>query len=381
MLNKDSYQNTYPPYSKELGELGQIVAARRLTDKGWTLKTPKIGSEISSLVDYVATRTSKLTGKTEKRLIEVKAYRAFDYAYSNFNTLKLPFKRCDAYDDCYKKEKLPLDLVWVDFRNRKILIQDFRTLTTPKKVRGKIFPFVMESENWEEPRQMIFAVEQFDELSSVTEDEFRQFDEIRIKYDLDRSDMVGGKVESGKVESDDDTFFDNYLPPNEQAELLKAVNVFKTEPLEKIADEDFSEKGQVESEKVEEDAPPTFFKGTKGYNARLKIAEESSDEEKPCEVENNSDLEEENQRLREEIERLKNPPQKKTPQLFFAERMFETMEKKNLAIKDVAAACGINNETLAHIREGARALKIPDAVAVADYLDVSLDWLCGRDSR
>ena len=291
MLNENIYKNTYPPYSKELGDLGQSVAARRLSDKGWRLRSVKnAGKETSSLVDYVATRTSG--SKIETRLIEVKAIKVFKYAHNNFDTLKLPFKRCDAYDDFYKKAKSPLDLVWVDFRNKRIFIQDFKTLTTPTKVRGTKFPFILESENWDEPKQMVFAVEQFDELGTVTDEEFRLFDEIRIKYDLDRSDVVveSGKVESGQVKSDKD----DDLLPKAQEELLNALNIFQSTDFEKIADADEITEGKG------------LYYDVLGSNEELRAENKNLKAENTALTEGISRISNENKKFREEIERLKN---------------------------------------------------------------------------
>lgn len=67
--------------------------------------------------------------------------------------------------------------------------------------------------------------------------------------------------------------------------------------------------------------------------------------------------------------------------LVFAERFQLAMSQKKMTLNQVSQLAGINSGTLNHVKDGCRALKIPDAAAVADVLDVSLDWLCGRAEK
>lgn len=72
---------------------------------------------------------------------------------------------------------------------------------------------------------------------------------------------------------------------------------------------------------------------------------------------------------------------KKTVQLVFGERVSAEMKKRQWRLVDLAKFSGINSGTLAHATNGERALKLDDAAAVADALEVSLDYLCGRGCK
>lgn len=93
---------------------------------------------------------------------------------------------------------------------------------------------------------------------------------------------------------------------------------------------------------------------------------------------NYNELEEKIAMLEAELKKAKTGT-KKTIQLVFGERVSAEMKKRQWGLGDLAKFSGINSGTLAHATNGERALKLDDAASVADALEVSLDYLCGRE--
>lgn len=68
--------------------------------------------------------------------------------------------------------------------------------------------------------------------------------------------------------------------------------------------------------------------------------------------------------------------------LIFAERLKSARSKKHLSQAELAKGVGVSAATISSY-ETPNGTKIPaldKAAAIADFLDVSLDWLCGKDN-
>ena len=62
----------------------------------------------------------------------------------------------------------------------------------------------------------------------------------------------------------------------------------------------------------------------------------------------------------------------------FPERILEIKREKNLLQKDIAAAIGITVRIYQRYEKGEAQPTLPVLIALADYFNVSLDYLCGR---
>ena len=61
-----------------------------------------------------------------------------------------------------------------------------------------------------------------------------------------------------------------------------------------------------------------------------------------------------------------------------AERLKELRIHHNLSQSEVAVAIGRTNQTISNYESGKRAPGIPELIALADFYDVSIDYLVGR---
>lgn len=63
---------------------------------------------------------------------------------------------------------------------------------------------------------------------------------------------------------------------------------------------------------------------------------------------------------------------------FFSKRIASLRGKKNLTQQQLAAAVGLKKSAIHMIEVGQRAASIEVVYALADYFDVSIDYLVGR---
>lgn len=68
-----------------------------------------------------------------------------------------------------------------------------------------------------------------------------------------------------------------------------------------------------------------------------------------------------------------------TETTIFAKRMRETREKKGLKQKELAEHIGVTPQTISAYEKNGKAPTLDNAIAIANTLGVSLDWLCGID--
>lgn len=61
-----------------------------------------------------------------------------------------------------------------------------------------------------------------------------------------------------------------------------------------------------------------------------------------------------------------------------AERIKSTAKAKNIAIKDMLVSCNLNKNALFTMASGGSMPKADNLAKIADYLDVSVDYLLGR---
>lgn len=62
----------------------------------------------------------------------------------------------------------------------------------------------------------------------------------------------------------------------------------------------------------------------------------------------------------------------------FSERLIECRKKSGQTQKDIAAACGISLRAYMYYEAGEKDPSSKVLIALADYFDVSLDYLVGR---
>lgn len=59
-------------------------------------------------------------------------------------------------------------------------------------------------------------------------------------------------------------------------------------------------------------------------------------------------------------------------------RVKELREAKDLSVRALALATGFSHTTIARLEKGERKLSTPQAIALADYFGVSVDYLLGK---
>ena len=65
----------------------------------------------------------------------------------------------------------------------------------------------------------------------------------------------------------------------------------------------------------------------------------------------------------------------------FSERIVAIKKEKIILQKDIAAAIGITVRNYQRYEKGEQQPTLPVLIALADYFDVSLDYLCGRSDN
>ena len=64
-----------------------------------------------------------------------------------------------------------------------------------------------------------------------------------------------------------------------------------------------------------------------------------------------------------------------------AMRIKDQAAKKNILIKDILAACGLSKNALSTMQSRGSWLQANNLAKIADYLDVSVDYLLGRTNN
>ncbi len=184
-LNLCLYKNKVESYPKDVGDFGELIVAKRLEEKGWTCKKlyDKDFSEKAQPADFELFKKDNLGRLKIQRLVEVKSIQHFDFnmKFQTFPSLKLPVAHCDMYDDYSEQRHLPLDLYWVDFREKNIFCQKYAELLIPRKYKDVTFPAYVE--NWNPP-SMFFTVAQFELFDTITDAEYKNFLKIADKYNV-----------------------------------------------------------------------------------------------------------------------------------------------------------------------------------------------------
>lgn len=63
----------------------------------------------------------------------------------------------------------------------------------------------------------------------------------------------------------------------------------------------------------------------------------------------------------------------------FPARLREMRERKRLSRRVLSELCGLSKNSIARYERGERVPSLADAEALADFFEVSLDCLCGRE--
>lgn len=66
------------------------------------------------------------------------------------------------------------------------------------------------------------------------------------------------------------------------------------------------------------------------------------------------------------------------PVELFSDRLLSIRKSRNISAKDVAGAVGISKSAISQFEAGKNAPSAAVLIALADYFDVSLDYLVGR---
>lgn len=62
-------------------------------------------------------------------------------------------------------------------------------------------------------------------------------------------------------------------------------------------------------------------------------------------------------------------------------RLKELRTKRGLSLRELAQAIGVAHTTLARIEKNERKMSVPQAIALADYFGVTIDYLVGRTDK
>lgn len=62
----------------------------------------------------------------------------------------------------------------------------------------------------------------------------------------------------------------------------------------------------------------------------------------------------------------------------FSDRLRRLRERCGMNRKALSECCGLSKNTVARYERGERTPDIKDATKIADFFEVSLDYLCGR---
>ena len=62
----------------------------------------------------------------------------------------------------------------------------------------------------------------------------------------------------------------------------------------------------------------------------------------------------------------------------FSNQLRRLRERRRISRRVLAELCGISKSALSRYERGKRVPTLADAATLADFFNVSLDWLCGR---
>ncbi len=65
----------------------------------------------------------------------------------------------------------------------------------------------------------------------------------------------------------------------------------------------------------------------------------------------------------------------------FSVRLRQLRERRRISRRVLSELCGLSKSAVCRYERGERAPEISDAMALADYFEVSLDYLCGRENK
>lgn len=65
----------------------------------------------------------------------------------------------------------------------------------------------------------------------------------------------------------------------------------------------------------------------------------------------------------------------------FSKRLQHLRERRHISRRVLAELCGLSKNTISRYERGERVPSLTDAAAIADALDVSIDYLCGRREK
>lgn len=63
----------------------------------------------------------------------------------------------------------------------------------------------------------------------------------------------------------------------------------------------------------------------------------------------------------------------------FSSRLRELRETKRISRKTLAELCGLSKNLIGQYESGKKIPSARSLIAIADYFDVSIDWLLGRE--
>lgn len=66
---------------------------------------------------------------------------------------------------------------------------------------------------------------------------------------------------------------------------------------------------------------------------------------------------------------------------FLSQRIFELRKEANLSQKQLGEAIGLSHKAISTLESGSRGTSIEKLVALADYFNVSVDYLVGRTDK
>ena len=158
------------------GDLGERTVAARLAQRNWIVQKPTIdaGEPRSTLVDFEIILKDKEGKILRHELAEVKAQKSWNYAFK-IKCLALNVDLVRKYSEYAQNRNLILNIFWVNFRTREILVQDLRNLMLPVIVKSEQFPLKIENFNKE---LILFPRAAFRLFAKIDDTELLKFYEI-----------------------------------------------------------------------------------------------------------------------------------------------------------------------------------------------------------
>ena len=65
----------------------------------------------------------------------------------------------------------------------------------------------------------------------------------------------------------------------------------------------------------------------------------------------------------------------------FAKRMKQKRNEKQISLRELASKTGMSATTISSYERGTKSPSLNNIINIANYLDVSIDWLCGREEE